>query len=105
MQHSVAALEDVSIDMVELTRKRDLMLAALGEAGYRVTRPEGTFYLWGRAPGGDADAFAAALARRGVLVLSGSLFDRPESFRISLTATADQLEASLPAFREVARER
>lgn len=104
MQHSVAALEDVSIDMVELTRKRDLMLAALGEAGYRVTRPEGTFYLWGRAPGGDADAFAAALARRGVLVLSGSLFDRPESFRISLTATADQLEASLPAFREVARE-
>ena len=31
--------------------RRDRMLGALEQWGYRMTRPEGTFYLWGAAPG------------------------------------------------------
>lgn len=101
MQYAVPALETVSIDLAELTRRRDRMVAALSEAGYAVTVPEGTFYLWGVAPGGDAVAFAAALAGRGVYVLPGTVFDRPGHFRISLTATMEMLERALPALREV----
>lgn len=66
-----------------------------------MTVPEGTFYLWGVAPGGDAVAFSAALAERGVHVLPGTVFDRPGHFRISLTATMAMLEQALPALREV----
>ncbi|MCK6210406.1 aminotransferase class I/II-fold pyridoxal phosphate-dependent enzyme [Georgenia sp. EYE_87] len=101
MQYSVADLEDVSIDLVELTRKRDRMLGALRSAGYRVTRPEGTFYLWGDAPGGDAARFVAALAERDVYVMPGTLFERPQHFRISLTATMGTIERALPAFDDV----
>lgn len=103
MQHSVPALEGVSIDMAELTRKRDRMYGALSDAGYELTLPEGTFYLWGRAPGGDALAYTDALAERGVYLMPGTLFDRPEHFRISLTATAETIERALPDLVAAAR--
>ncbi len=96
MQHSVPALENVSIDMAELTRKRDRLYGALTDAGYELTRPEGTFYLWGRAPGGDAQAYCDALVERGVYLMPGNIFDRPEHFRVSLTATAEMIERALP---------
>ena len=66
--------------------------------GYEVTSPEGTFYLWPRSPIPDDEAFVAALARRGVLVMPGALFETPGWFRICLTATAGTIEAALPHF-------
>lgn len=102
MQYAAPDLEHVGIDLVELERKRDAMHGALAAAGYRMTLPEGTFYLWGRAPGGDGDAFAKRLAARDVYVMSGSLFDRPQHFRISLTATRETIDRALPAFIEAA---
>jgi aspartate aminotransferase len=103
MQHAVADLETVSIDLDALAARRDRLLGALDRWGYRVTRPEGTFYLWAAAPGGDALRFAEALAARDVMVMPGTLFDRPQDFRISLTATAGMIERALPAFRDAAR--
>ncbi len=97
MQYSVPALEGVSIDMVELTRKRDRLYGALSDAGYTLTRPEGTFYLWGKAPGGSAQAYCDALAERRVYVMPGTVFDQPQHFRISLTATMDTIERALPS--------
>jgi aspartate aminotransferase len=102
MQHAVTALETVSIDIGALAERRDRLLGALGGWGYRMTRPEGTFYLWGAAPGGDAVRFAETLAAEGVLVMPGTLFDRPGDFRISLTASAEMIERALPAFETVA---
>jgi aspartate aminotransferase len=102
VQYAVPALETVSIDVAELQRRRDLMVTALGAAGYDLTVPEGTFYLWSAAPGGDASAFVSALAGRGVFVLPGTVFDRAGHFRISLTATAAMLERALPALRALA---
>ena len=101
MQYAAPALETVSIDLAELTRRRDRIVSELTQVGYALTVPEGTFYLWGAAPGGDAVAFAAALAERGVYLLPGSVFGRPGHFRISLTATMAMLEKALPALREI----
>ncbi|WP_353808082.1 aminotransferase class I/II-fold pyridoxal phosphate-dependent enzyme [Agromyces sp. SYSU T00194] len=103
MQRAVPVLEHVSIDLAELTRRRDRVYGALVDAGYTITRPEGTFYLWGRAPDGDGDAFVDALARRGVYVFPGAQFDQPHHFRISLTATMDMLERALPHFLDLAQ--
>jgi aspartate aminotransferase len=102
MQYAVPALETVSIDLAELGTRRERLLGALGPWGYELVRPEGTFYLWGRAPGGDAVAFADRLAAEGVFVMPGTLFERPGDFRISLTASRDMIERALPAFREAA---
>ncbi|WNM25880.1 aminotransferase class I/II-fold pyridoxal phosphate-dependent enzyme [Demequina capsici] len=97
MQYAVPTLEEVGIDLVELEAKRDLVHGALSEAGFTLTRPDGTFYLWGEAPDGDGDAFAARLANDQVYVMPGRLFERPGHFRISLTATMDSLQRALPS--------
>lgn len=104
MQYSVPALETLSLDMAELSRKRDRLCSALVDAGLDVTRPEGTFYVWGRAPHGDAAGFCAALAARGVHVMPGILFEQPHHFRISLTATMAMIDAALPHFAGVAAD-
>ncbi len=102
LQYAVKDLETVSIDVPAYQRKRDRLYNAMTQWGYEMTIPAGTFYLWGKAPGGDALAFTAALAERGVYVMPGTLFERPGDFRISLTGTHDMIEASLPAFEALA---
>jgi aspartate aminotransferase len=102
MQYAVPALETVSIDVAALQARRDRLLAALSGWGYRMTRPEGTFYLWGAAPGGNAVRFAERLAADGVYVMPGTLFERPGDFRISLTASDAMVERALPAFEAAA---
>lgn len=100
MQYSLPELHRLSIDLVELERKRDLMVGALQEAGYDLQTPQGTFYLWVRSPDPDDGAFVRRLADRGVLVLPGSTCAVPGHFRITFTSPAETLERSLPAFGE-----
>ena len=99
MQYSLSELDRLSIDLVELERKRDLFVAELGRAGYDLQPPEGTFYLWVRSPDLDDVAFVEMLAKQGVLVLPGTTCASPGHFRISLTGTAEMIERSLPVFQ------
>jgi aspartate aminotransferase len=101
MQYSLADLDRLSIDLVELERKRDLFVAELSQAGYDLRSPEGTFYLWVRSPDPDDLAFVERLAKEGVLVLPGTTCGSPGNFRISLTGTAEMIEKSLPVFRSM----
>ena len=100
MQYAVPDLEALSIDVGSLAGRRDLLLATLAAAGCEMLEPEGTFYLWGRWPAGsDPDRAWNRLADRDVFVLPGKLLNRPDYFRISLTASDDMVERSLPHFR------
>jgi len=99
MQYSLAELDRLSIDLVELERKRDLLVAELSRAGYDLQPPEGTFYLWVRSPEANDVAFVQRLAEQGVLVLPGTTCASPGHFRISLTGTTEMIERSLPVFR------
>ena len=100
--YALPDLEHISIDMTALARRRERMLGALSQWGYNMTSPEGTFYLWGHAPGGDSAAFYERLRESGVYVMPGTVFNRPTDFRICLTATDEMIEKSLPAFQAAA---
>jgi len=63
-QNAVRDLEKVFIDVPAHERKRDRLYNAMMQWGYGMTKPVGAFYLWGKASGGDALAFTAALAER-----------------------------------------
>ncbi|QDG68551.1 aminotransferase class I/II-fold pyridoxal phosphate-dependent enzyme [Pseudarthrobacter sp. NIBRBAC000502772] len=104
LQHALPELEKFSIDIGQLQRRRDRLADALGSMGYRVRRPEGTFYLYIPTPIPDDEAFTASLARRDVFVLPGQLFETPGFFRMSLTANEDMIERSLPAFEEAMKQ-
>jgi aspartate aminotransferase len=98
MQYALPRLETLAFDLPLFQRKRDVMVAALREIGYRVSSPEGTFYLFPESPIDDDAEFTRALDREGVLVLPGRMFETPGFFRISLTATMETIEAGLPRF-------
>ncbi len=103
MQYAVPDLETLSIDQAVLARRRDRLMRVLGDNGYEVLPPEGTFYLWTKWPEGDPAQLWNHLADRNVFVLPGSLMHAPDYFRISLTASDEMVERALSAFRDVAR--
>jgi aspartate aminotransferase len=104
MQYATPQLERLSIDVSHLQEKRDRLTVSLRRMGYRVTPPEGTFYLFPESPLADDQAFVQRLSELGVLVLPGALFETPGWFRICLTATMDTIEASLPRFEQALSE-
>jgi len=102
MQYAISDLENLAIDQVALTRRRDRFMATLLSAGYSVLVPEGTFYLWSKWTDSDPQRQWNAFADRDVFVLPGSMMNAPDYFRISLTASDDMVERALPAFSDVA---
>lgn len=98
LQRALRELEKLSIDMVVYERKRDRMVSALREMGYEVTVPQGTFYLFPKTPWSDDWEFVHYLESLGTFVLPGPMFEFPGHFRISLTASEEMIERSLPHF-------
>jgi aspartate aminotransferase len=104
MQYALGELEELSIDVAHLQRKRDRMVEALREAGYELGVPDGTFYLLPRSPLADDWAFVDLLAERDVFILPGAVVELPGYFRISLTASDEMLDRAIPVFASIMRE-
>jgi aspartate aminotransferase len=102
MQNALPQLEQLSIDVQALARRRDALGAALARGGHTVLPPEGTFYLWVKWAPGDPEQQWNALADHGVFVLPGSVMNARDYFRISLTASDEMVARALPAFSRAA---
>jgi aspartate aminotransferase len=98
LQYAAPELENISIDVAALQRRRDRLVDALRGMGYTPTVPEGTFYVLVRSPIEDDMAFVERLADEKVLCLPGAIFEAPGYFRISLTANDGMVERALPGF-------
>jgi aspartate aminotransferase len=104
LQHALAELDSMTIDIGALQRRRDRLVPALREMGYDASMPEGTFYTMARSPIDDDVAFTEVLARNRVLVLPGTIVEVPGWFRISLTASDEMVDGSLERFAAARRE-
>lgn len=104
LQHALEDLEGQSIDIKQLQSRRDRLVSELRQIGYDIYPPEGTFYLLPRSPIDDDAAFCEMLARQDVFCLPGSVSDIPGYFRISVTASDDMVERSIPGFRRAFEE-
>ena len=80
-------------------------LDALLDAGYQVVKPEGAFYLFVKAPGGDAVAFSQRAKEKDLLVVPGDGFGCPGYFRLCYCVSYDTILRSLPVFRQLNVER
>lgn len=98
LQRAIKDLEAISVDIKQLQSRRDRMLEGLRGAGYEVGVPEGTFYMLPKSPIADDVAFTEVLASQDIFVLPGALVELPGYFRISLTASDEMVERSLPGF-------
>jgi aspartate aminotransferase len=98
LQHALPELDKISIDIPHLQTKRDRMVSALHKAGYEVHVPQGTFYLLPKSPWHDDLAFCDLLAQHDIFVLPGKVVELPGYFRISLTASDEMIDRSIPGF-------
>jgi aspartate aminotransferase len=104
LQHAIADLDRIGIDVDRLQRRRDLLVGSLREQGYDVVEPEGTFYIIARSPIPDDQAFFDRLAEHDVYVLPGSVFEMPGWFRLSVTASDEMCERAVPTFAKAIQE-
>ena len=100
MQYAMGDLEQASIDVPAMQRRRDRIVDELTRMGYEAVKPEGTFYVMVRSPLADDVAFMERLSQEKVFVLPGGMFELPGWFRISLTANDAMVERSLAGFEQ-----
>jgi aspartate aminotransferase len=98
MQRVVASLLKVTVDVREYQRKRDMLCEGLCGLGYSVRKPEGAFYLFPRAPGGDDLNFVEILSKELILTVPGRGFGLAGYFRIAYCVEDKVIERSLPGF-------
>lgn len=84
--------------------RRDKVYDALGDR-FEIVKPGGAFYLFPKAPGGDADAFVTRAIERKVFIIPGNVFsERNSHFRISFAVADAKLDQALDILNEIALE-
>jgi len=100
----MAALHvDVSEQVKRYRRKRDLMYDGLVGAGYEVTRPTGSFFIYPQVPHGTDLEFCRRALEEKLIVVPGSAFSRRGThFRISFATSDETLERGLEILARLA---
>jgi LL-diaminopimelate aminotransferase len=84
-------------------RRRDLVVAALGDIGVEIDPPRGTIYVWAPVPAGHTSASFAELVleEAAVVVSPGSMYGPSGEgfFRISLTTPDEEIREAVQRLR------
>ena len=96
-------LDEVA-DIAAYDKNRTLLYNSLCEMGYEAVKPDGAFYLFVKAPGGDAGAFSEAAKKHELLIVPSDSFGYEGYVRISYCVAYDTIKNSLPAFRRLIEE-
>lgn len=104
MQKVIARCAHLRPDLEAYDKNRKTLYQGLLDAGYEAAKPDGAFYLFVKAPGGDAQAFSDRAKEKDLLVVPGDGFGCPGYFRICYCVSYDMICRSLPVFRELMTE-
>ncbi len=100
-QKVIARCTHLRPDLTAYDKNRKALYEGLIQAGYEVAKPEGAFYLFVKAPGGDANAFSEYGKKFDVLLVPGDGFGCPGWFRLCYCVSYDQIIRSLPVFQKM----
>ena len=101
-QYLLPACLGKTSDIAIYKKNRDLLLSALSDLGFTCVPPSGAFYLFVKAPGGDAAAFAELAKKFELLLVPSDSFGCPGYVRLSYCVATETIERSLDAFRALA---
>ena len=100
MQLVIQRCADEMPDLAAYDENRTLLYNELTAMGYQCAKPDGAFYLFVKAPNGDAMAFCEkAKLEHNLLVVPGDGFACPGYLRLSYCVSNEMIRRSLPAFR------
>ena len=91
-------------DLTVYDRNRRTLLEALRSYGYEIVEPEGAFYLFVKAPGGDDQAFSQKAMAKDLLLMPSSDFGWPGYLRLCYCVSHDTVVRSLPIFKALIEE-
>lgn len=103
-QKVIARCAGLRPDLQAYDRNRKALYEGLTAMGYEMAKPDGAFYLFIKAPGGDANAFSEKAKERDLLLVPGDGFGCPGYFRICYCVSYDMIQRSLPVFRALINE-
>ena len=92
-------------DISVYKKNRDLLLKIFEECGFSVAKPDGAFYLFLKAPNGNASEFAEAAKKYELLLVPSDSFGFPGYVRVASCVSNEMIVRSIPAFRRLAAER
>ena len=100
MQLVIQRCADEMPDLAAYDENRTLLYNELTLMGYQCAKPDGAFYLFVKAPNGDAMAFCQkAKLEHNLLVVPGDGFSCPGYLRLSYCVSNEMIRRSLPTFR------
>lgn len=99
LQRVIARCTKSRPDLAAYDCNRKLLYEALTSYGYECVKPDGAFYMFVKAPGGDAKAFSDRAKERDLLLVPAGEFGCPEYLRICTCVSYEMIERSLPVFR------
>jgi aspartate aminotransferase len=88
-------------DLESYDKNRRTLYEGLTQMGYRAVKPEGAFYLFVEAPGGDGVAFSEKAKQLDVLVVPGEGFGCPGYVRLCYCVSYETITRSLPLFKKL----
>jgi len=97
-QKVIARCTHLRPDLDAYDRNRRTLYEGLTALGYEMAKPDGAFYLFIKAPGGDAMAFSQKAKEKDLLLVPGDGFGCPGWFRICYCVSLDTIKRSLPVF-------
>ena len=100
-QKVIAKCTHLRPDLCAYDRNRRMLYEALTAMGYEMAKPDGAFYLFIKAPGGDAVAFSEKAKQHDLLVVPGDGFGCKGYFRICYCVSPDMIQKSLPVFEKL----
>ena len=103
-QKVIARCAQLRPDLDSYDRNRRTLYEALTAFGYEMAKPDGAFYLFIKAPGGDANAFSEKAKAKDLLLVPGDGFGCPGYFRICYCVSYDMIQRSLPVFQRLIKE-
>ncbi len=104
LQRVVARCVGQMPDLKAYDENRTLLYNSLSRMGYTMAKPDGAFYLFIQAPGGDSEAFSEKAKAKNLLLVPGTSFGCREYFRICYCVSNDMIRRSLPIFESLLQD-
>lgn len=103
-QKVIARCTHLRPDLESYDRNCKALYEGLTSLGYEMAKPDGAFYLFVKAPGGDAAAFSEKAKQKNLLLVPGDDFGCPGYFRVCYCVSFEMIQRSLPVFAQLLQD-
>ena len=104
IQKVIGECTDLTVDINEYKKNRDLLYNGLLESGYECQKPQGAFYLFLKSPLKNEKEFCKIAKKYNILMVPGSSFAYPSYVRLSYCVPNEMIKKSLSEFKKLLKE-